>query len=508
MKTGVKIKQLKSVRRICSLSIAITIWAAVIPVSANADPSLPDSSGGCYSAVLSNSLEMKRDSELHRWNLTEGGLLNEHSLSLMAADSRAGALDFFLKLSSGRRAGGNWRDYFFLKQGDLTLDIIEKRFSMKLFLRERIHYSRFMLLPVISSDSPFLNRNSEGLTVSVRPVRSINISYSGTRLSSLEEIDSRYGMPGINDGLETVNRISADFRMNHMATVGLHLSEMKPLNTGGDAVIWGWRSMVSVYGMMLTSEYCRLIRGDLSSISNESFRGMDPGKMTAGRIIGIFPESAAFSSELSGPDLGGVRFLAGYRYYGPEFINPLGNMETALADNYLLAYWKYPGREAMIDFKGGDIYYFDPERSFSYFQSNFRAYLKRGFELRGSISFRDGDKPSFAISMTDDGEKSSLSTGLRIDGGDRVSFISDGWLNLSKRWTLGGRIYLYRSLENRYNLHLSYRPSGRFIFRASAGSFEPADNIMSFERGLIPQLPDENRYIRFYARIWMGRMEE
>lgn len=508
MKTEVKIKQIKSISRICSLSIALSIWAAVFPVSATSDSASPDSSGAYYSAVLSNSLEMKRESGLHSWNLMKGGLLNEGSLSLMAADTRAGALDFFLKLSSGRRAGGNWRDYFFLRQGDLALDIIEKRFIMKFFLRERIHYSRFMLLPVISSDSPFLDRNSEGLTVSVRPVRSINISYSGTRLSSAEQMDTRYGMPGIKDGLETMNRISVDYRMNHLASVGLHLSEMKPVNSGEDAVIWGWRGMVAYHGMMLTSEYCRRIRGDFSTLSNRSFRGIDPERMEVGRIIGIFPESAAFSSEISGLELGDVRFIAGYRYYGPEFINPLGDMGAALADNYLLAYWKYPGHEAMIDFKGGDIYYFDPERSFSYLRSNFRAYLKQGFELRGSVSLRDGDKPSFAISMTDDGEKSSLSTGLRIDGGDRVSFISDGWLNLSKRWTLGGRIYLYRSLENRYNLHLSYRPSGRFIFRASAGSFEPVDNIMSFERGLIPQLPEENRYIRFYARIWIGRMEE
>ncbi|MFO7914086.1 MAG: hypothetical protein R6U43_00130 [Candidatus Krumholzibacteriales bacterium] len=458
--------------------------------------------------VLRNRLEMRRSSRPYGWNLIGDSTFTAGRISFLSADRRGGNYDFFVKVRSGKERESNWRDFLYLNQGAFSINLRRAGGRLKYFLRERVHYSRFMLIPLISSDSPFLSRNREGLSAELNPVEPVNLSYSGTRLSSEKGISDNWGMPGIRGRVATLHRISADFRMKSRAAFGVHLSEMKPVSGSEEAVMAGFRGLLQFRGLTLASEYIEKIPGALADLSPGSFRGISPAEYRWGKITGVFPEGSAFSTEITGLNFKNVDFIAGYSYSGPEFIYRMGDLRRALSENYLLAVWKHPEKEAMIDVMGGDIYYFNPGVNYSYVQGNCRVYLKKGFEIRSGALLREEEKPSLFISLTDDSPVSSLTGGLRLDEGDKISFISSGSLNLTKRWSLESRVYLYRSDESRYNISVSYFPSPGFLFRLSAGSFDPVEDIISFHRGLLPELPAVNRFIRVYARMLLGGMED
>ena len=496
-------------KSIIGLSVkALPALLISVLISMPARPSPADTTLWRYSVVLRNRLEMKRSSQPYSWNLLGDSTLTSGRISLLAADREGGNFDFFAKVRSGKEEEGNWRDFLYLSQGAFSINLRRTGGRLKYFLRERVHYSRFMLIPFVSSDSPFLNRNSEGISAELKPVDSMRFNYSGTRLSGAKDARDNWGMPGIQGGVATFHRLGAEFRMIGQFVFGVHLSEVKPVSSGEDAVIAGCRGLLHGGGLTLTSEYSERIRGALADISPGSFRGITPANYKWGRAIGVFPEGSAFSTEVTGLKYENIDFIAGYRYFGPQFIYRLGDLGRALSDNYILAVWNHPEKDAMIDFRGGDIYYFNPEESFSYLHGNCRVYLKRGFEIRSGALLREEEKPSFFISLTDDSPVSRFTGGLRLDQWDKLSFISSGSLNLTDKWSLESRVYLYRSEENRYNLSISYFSSPGFLFRLSAGSFDPVEDIISFDRGLLPELPSANRYIRVYTRILLGGMED
>ena len=500
---------ISAVKSIIPLSIKFLLPFLVCAiVSMPAWPSSPDTTCCSYSVVIQNRLEMKRNSRPYGWNLLEDSTLTVGRVSLLAAGREDGDIGFFVKVRSGKEQENNWRNFLYLNQGAISVNLMHTGGKLKYFLRERVHYSRFMLIPFLSSDSPFLNRNNEGLSASVNPVESVNLSYSGTRLSSEKDISDNWGLPGIRGEVATFHRISADIRMNSSAVLGVHLSEMKPLSNIEDAVIAGCRGLIQFHGVTLFSEYSEKIPGNLANLSLRSVRGVVPGKYSWGKVIEVFPKRSAFSTEITGLNFKNTDFIAGYSYFGPEFIYRMGDLQRALSDNYLLAVWKDPQKEAMIDFRGGDIYYFSPGENFSYLQGNCRVYLKQGFEIRSGALLREGKKPSIFLSLTDDSPVSRVTGGLRLDEGDKISFISSGSVNLTEKWSVESRVYMYRSDENRYNLSISYFHSPGFIFRLSAGSFDPVEDIISFDRGLLPELPSVNRFVRVYARVLLGGMED
>ncbi|MBD3179099.1 MAG: hypothetical protein GF417_05620 [Candidatus Latescibacteria bacterium] len=484
------------------LSVLILLSVLMFPSPAQAAPA--DSTGMIYSAVLVNRIEMKRDTSPRSWNIFSDSTSSRGRISLLAADREGGILDLHVKIRSGAREDQNWRDFLFLDQGEAALNLFDGDFSLRYFLRERVHYSRFMLLPVISSDSPYLDRNGEGVEADLRVGESVEVSYTGTRLSSQREAYDNRGLPGIRGEVATLHRLSGDFSIGSRAGAGLFISEIKPVDSEGNAVTAGVRGRISAGGLFLCSEYCETVAGELSELEPGLFRGPAPDRITISRAAGAFPPGSAFSTELAGMSLMNVSLTGGYRFYGPDFMNRTGDIRKPLSESYILAVWKHPEREAMIDFKGGDIYRYERGRSFAYLQGNVRVCLKQGFELRGNVTTMEKENPSFVLSLTDNGKISRLSTGLRLDNGDKLSFISNGWVNLSKRWTAGVRLYLFRSESSGYSMRLSYRPSLKFLFRVSAGSFDPVDSILSFERNLMPELPPENRYIRFHTRILFG----
>ncbi len=89
-------------------------------------------------------------------------------------------------------------------------------------------------------------------------------------------------------------------------------------------------------------------------------------------------------------------------------------------------------------------------------------------------------------------------------GESEFSFLTEVGVNLGRRWTLGGSVYLERSVSGFYSADIEMRGSKRFVFKASAGTYNPGRTYASLNYD--PSLPATNKVmtISFYTRIWLG----
>jgi hypothetical protein len=98
-------------------------------------------------------------------------------------------------------------------------------------------------------------------------------------------------------------------------------------------------------------------------------------------------------------------------------------------------------------------------------------------------------------------------TTARLDdtgGESQFSFLTQAGVNLGRRWTLGGSLYLERSAEGFYSADIEMRGGKRFVFRASAGTYFPGTAWATLNYDPVSPVTMRDRVLSFYTRISLG----
>ncbi|HMA76125.1 MAG TPA: hypothetical protein VKO43_02330 [Candidatus Krumholzibacteriaceae bacterium] len=497
--------------------LIITCFLSISAIFSNS-PVLASSSGLIshldWSAACRNKIELYRNSSPFSWNE------NSHSndeIVLMAKSNNIDPFDIFVKCSTGRYDAGSsdYTNLFYLKQGHIGLDLFSNQLSLKAYLRERVYNSGMLLLPFISNDSPYLTGNSAGLDVGIDYGGWFDISYKEVRISEGNPEYSNGGIPDFNDPAGSFRHLHTNLIWRDIIHFGISASEIQSIHSG-NAVTFGFSNELTLSGVRVLAEFSEKINSSLMEISRKSFTSLDWEQFENYGFSGIFPDNSIFSMELQGaewanPSYGSILLVPSYRYYGVDYSNPEGEIQNSLIESYLLCLWRHPRLAASFRIKGGDIYIYGLNERFKYLRNTLSLRFKQGVALGGNLLLREGKRSSYIITLEDDNNFSRLLTTFRVDdcgGANRISFLSDGWVNISDSWILRNSLYLHRSEKSRYSISIEYRPSMRFLFSVSFGSFNPFFKAISLDQEWEPDLSEENRQICFFTRIWLGGIRD
>ncbi|MCD6378817.1 hypothetical protein J7M07_00035 [bacterium] len=470
-----------------------------------------------WSAIYRNNLELYRNSQSFSWNAT---LENSHlsdEIVLMAKGMNIKPFAIFLKCSTGRKDAESldYKNMFYLKQGHVGIDLFREKFYLKAYLRERIYRSSMVLLPIVSNDSPYLTGNAVGVIAGIDNGRWVDISYTEARISEIKPEYYNGGLPDFNDPGGSFRLLNANLKWKKIGHFGLSVSETQSIQIG-NGVTFGFSSGLNFYGIRALAEYSEKIDVSFLELNVKSLNGLDLKGFGKDGISDIFPDNSAFSMEVQGvrlknPVLGSILFIPGYRYYGINYSNPEGEIGSSLVESYILSQWRHPHLAMAFKVKAGDIYSYDSNEGYKYIRNTLRMRLKTGFTLDGGLIVREGVRSSYLVTMEDDNQFSRLISTFRVDdcrGEEKISFLSDGWINISDLWMLRSSLYLYRSTDSRYSVSLEYRPSRRFLFMVSFGSFNPYSSAIALNQDWEPILSEKNRRICFFTRIWFGGIRD
>ena len=470
-----------------------------------------------WSALYRNDVEIYRNAQPFSWN----AMLDESHLSdeivLMAKGRNIKTFNIFLKCSTGGKntESIDYKNLFYLKQGHIGVDLFNKKLYLKTYLRERVYQSRMILLPVVSSDSPYLMGNTMGVIAGIVAGKWADIRYTEARISEIKSEYYNGGLPDFNNTGASFRFFNATLKWREKSHFSLFISETQSIQIG-EAVTFGFSSGLNFFGIRMLTEYTERIGGSFLDLNKESLSGFDLKKFGEEGISQLFPDNSAFSVEVQGarlknPSLGSILFLPGYRCYGVDYSNPEGEIRSSLIESYILSQWRHPKLDVTFKVKGGDIYSYDSSEGYKYVRNTLHMRFKTGFILDGGLLVREGRRSSYLVTIEDDNQFSRLLTTFRVDdcqGEKKISFLSDGWINITDSWLLRSSLYLYKSTESRYSISLEYRPSRRFVFRASFGSFNPSYCAIALNQGWEPDLAEKNRKIYFFTRIWLGGIRD
>ncbi len=466
-----------------------------------------------WSAVYRNLIQLEKEDSLFAWNdlVSDSHLMDIITFSVRSQNTDP--VNIFLKGETGWGEDGQtgYSNRFYLSQGHADVSLLKGALELKAFLRERVFSSGTLLFQMVSSDSPYLGKNGEGLIAEAEFLNDFVIGYTAARLSSFQLPYSNGGLPWIKGQTESFNHIRAGFYPDGAGHGSIYIVETRRSN-GLENVTMGLSGGAKIGGLHLIAEFAEIAGSSMGGLNTGDFEGIDPHEISWGDFSPALPSNSAFAAELhgietEGDETGRFEFIPGYSYAGSEFYNPHGGICQGMIESYLLSVWRHTSLEAMIRLKAGDIYYYSGQKRYLYLKGSSRVRLKRGVGLECGILSRERRDPSVFLTIEDDNEFSGLRASFRLDGFSgisRFSFFTDGWVNIFEDWNLRSTLYLRESFDSRYSLSLEYRPSERFVFTASAGSFDPNRNQIILNEDWTPVEMDRNRQILISIRVWLG----
>jgi len=422
-------------------------------------------------------------------------------------------MHFFVKGTTGLMVPSRDEDVywsrFFIDQGHLSVTW-RGRLTGKLFLRERAFRNRGRLMKTVSNDSRLISRRGEGFDASVLAPGPIFLTYTGAVFRDPGEQKKNFGLPPLPLQGRSLNLFEggADRGSWH---AGLSIADIRSSWTREQySALYGLDAGFGLAGGSVNVEFARSANG--WDDFEDGLFGLDPKSMKLGSFSAGLPSDGALAVELTGFSLnaggkGKFGLVPGYRYSGRRYRDEIGEVSSGHIESYAELWWKH-GRLAMLaTLKVADRYDYRSSDGGGVLSASFWSRLKGGLETTARAFFAEGSRPVLVISTVDDNSLTRLVTTARIDdagGEDKFSFLAEAGVNLGRRWTLGGSMYLERSAQGFYSADLEMRGGRRFVFRASAGTYVPAATSADLNYDPVAPVTRRDKSISFQTRIWLG----
>ncbi|MBN1164566.1 MAG: hypothetical protein JXB45_08305 [Candidatus Krumholzibacteriota bacterium] len=496
--------------------IFLTVAAGAVPALAQEEQA-DSTRAPLWSAVYVNRIELMRESEPFPWNdpLESTHINDRLSAAVLYRPWRN--LQVFLKGATGQRKveGEIFPDRFYLAQGHIQYAPERLPLKIRCFTRERVFDSRYQLLTLTSNDSPLLAGRGEGMRADLFDGSIFHLSYTAAMLRETGPFDERGGFPELRGGGDTFQLLSLRAGRQRIWKVGISLSQVRSLSSG-DAALLGTEASVRVIGIRLTAALARSSPGKLADLRDKSLWGVSLSPGGGKGPSAVFSENAAFAAELQGLNRASSRWgrmgvIPGYRFSGEKFINLQGETETGLVESKVTAWWRHYDRAAMVSLDLGNRFERAWGKDFDYLAGTLRMNYRGGLEAIERIILREGYRPAWVLSFSDESDLARLRATARLDqaeGRNRFFFLADGSMNLSNSWTARCVLFMQNRSSSLYHLGLEFRPGRRFIFSALCGSFLPRAEGIALEYDPSPPEREKDRMILITTRVWLGELRK
>ncbi len=162
----------------------------------------------------------------------------------------------------------------------------------------------------------------------------------------------------------------------------------------------------------------------------------------------------------------------------------------------------------LVTLKAADRYDYETGKGGGVLETSLWTRFRGGLETTARAFFAEGSRPVVILSTVDDNSLTRLLTTARIDdtgGESEFSFLTEAGINLGRRWTLGGSVYLERSVSGFYSADIEMQRPGRGScsgHRLVRTSPDMTFAGLNYDPALQETIRD--RTISFYTRISLG----
>ena len=490
--------------------LALACSAAPVRSGESAE-SVPDTVNSYrWGAVYTGLIDLKEDGDWFPWNDPAARSFLTDRVSLMFEADFARYFNLFAKGATGmwgRRDADVYSSRFFIDQGHIAVnwnDLV----AGKLFMRERVFRNRNRLMFLVSNDSPLISMRGEGLDASVLTAGPVHLSYTGAVFRPRYAQMRNFGFPAMPIAGEYLNVFEGGIK-RYFWHAGLSLAQVNSIKFN-DSALYGITGGFTAAGGHVNLEFSRLAPG--WDEFEDGLFGFDFDAMKWGGFSAGLPVDGALAAEWTGlilnaGETGKFGITPGYRYSGVEFSNVFGEVPSGYVESYIETWWKHAKLASLVTVKAADRYDYNTGEGGGVLETSLWTRLKGGLETTARAFFTEGSRPVLIFSSVDDNKLTRLLTTARLDdtgGNSKFSFLTQAGVNLGRRWTLGGSLYLERSVEGFYSADLEMRGGKRFVFRASAGTFIPGSTWASLNFDPVGPVTMRDRVISFYTRISLG----
>ena len=462
-----------------------------------------------WGVVYTGLIDLREDSYNFPWNdPSERSFLTDR-VSLMFDTEFAKNFHFFIKGTTGLRGrdGDIYSSRFFIDQGHLSA-AWRDRVAGKLFLRERVFRNRNRLMFLVSNDSQLISRRGEGFDVAALDAGPVLLTYTGAVFRDPWEQKQNGGLPPGNIDGDYLNLFEGGIHRRSWHA-GLTFSDVRSSRIG-NSVLYGLDGGFDLAGGSVNIEFTRSTRS--WSDFDSGMLGLDLDAMQWGSFSAGLPVDGALAAEWTGfawnaGDKGKFGLTPGYRYSGDVFIDVIGEVSSGYVESYVEMWWKHAKLATLVSLKAADRYDYASGKGGGVLETSLWTRLRGGLETTARAFFAEGSRPVLIISAVDDNSLTRLLMTARIDdtgGRSEFSFLTEAGVNLGRRWTFGGSVYLERSIEGFYSADIEMRGGKRFVFRASAGTYMPVSTYAALNYDPAPPVIYRDRTISFYTRISLG----
>jgi hypothetical protein len=510
------------------LRILVTVFLAAaihaVPVESAPQDSVGTASTGTardssytlrYGVLYESRIDLERASSPFPWNDPEGESHLSDRLSLMTSIVLPRSFELFIKGATGTRAVDRpfYREQFALEQGHLSFGPMASGLEGRLFHRERIYRSGFLLLPLLTADRPFTSTRGGGLLVEVERGDVFGARYIESALRNDYRINDYGGLPLFSGGADQLRHLEAGIRGYHGLRLEIAVSQIRSIDYG-DVVMLASGFGAELLDLRLDMELARSVEGDWEDVGRSRIFELDLDRFDMGDGSAVFGEHVAFSAEVEGlvyssGSLGILHFVPGYRYIGKGFVNPAGEIAGPLVESYITAWWTHSELDLLVSLGARDRYELERGSDLRLLEGSARMRLEGGFTARGGVLYEIDCDPSLLLSLADENNSYRLVTSARIDdaGSDNhFSFLVDGALNLTGSVSVRSTLLLVRSAESLYNLGIEFRSSRKFLLNLGFGSFRPFDEEISFQYDELIESPMKDRFVTLSTRVSFGEL--
>ncbi len=474
--------------------------------------SKPDSSGSYrWGGVYTSLIKLRKVPRRFPWNDPANYSFLTDRVSLMFDAQFAKSFHFFIKGTTGYpgREEDIYKSRFFINQAHLSATW-RQRVTGKLFLRERVFRNRNRLMFLVSNDSELISWRGEGVDVAALTAGPVLLAYTGAVFRYSWEQKENGGLPPADLEGDYLNLFEGGIERTSWHA-GITVADVRAARRHmGNSVLYGIDGGFDLAGGSVNIEFTRSAPG--WDDYEDGLLGLDLDAMKWGSFSAGLPSDGALAAEWTGfalnaGETGKFGITPGYRYSGVGFSDVIGEVSSGYVESYIETWWKHAKLASLVTVKAADRYDYSTGKGGGVLETSLWTRLRGGLETTARTFFAEGHRPVLIISAKDDNRLTRLMTTARLDdtgGKSEFSFLTEAGVNIGRRWTLGGSIYLERSISGFYSADIEMRGGKRFVIRASAGTYIPVSTYAGLNYDPAPPVTYRDKTISLYTRIWLG----